>query len=128
MSQMSEAAKQRMEDYVDSCDNQAGSFLGRHLEEIRREAYQAGMQDPEANADIIAERDSVIRGHLKHIKKLEGQIDLFLESGKKRNALLDEALKFVVCDENCNSSKGRGFRKCDCGARAMQEKIREALK
>ena len=42
--------------------------------------------------------------------------------------LLDEALKFVVCDESCNSSKGRGFRKCDCGAQALQEKIREARK
>lgn len=73
---MSEASKKRMEE--------VSKNFGTHYERIYKEGYQAGMQDPDANADIVAERETVIQYHLNHIKKLESQIDLFLESGKKR--------------------------------------------
>lgn len=123
MDRMTEAAKQRMEQYVrthypSTWPNGAEKYRP-HEQAIATLAYQAGMQDPDAGkheCDDTCQRDMNIECPISYPKVLVSK------------ELLDEALKFVVCGESCNSSKGRGFRKCDCGAQALQEKIREVRK
>lgn len=79
MSQMSETAKQRMKKLSKLYSTYTHPEINRMFQVQDYEAgYQAGMQDPDANADIIAEHYRVIvnqlkhiRDQLKHIKKLE---------------------------------------------------------
>lgn len=76
MSQMSKEAIERARDLAEShveqkectCNDDSFSCAYRDAQHDFVRGYSAGMQDPDANADIIAERDSVIRSYLKHIK------------------------------------------------------------
>lgn len=54
---------------------------------IGRISYLQGMQDPDANADIIAERESVIRFHLKTVKNLEYKLGSYISAVDKLNNL-----------------------------------------
>lgn len=86
MAQMSEAARKRRNEL---CVDLTEDALTKHNEgdeqqnafkvvvfDALKKAYEAGMQDPDANDDIISERERMIQFHLKTVKELEAVVEV----------------------------------------------------
>lgn len=55
------------------------------------DGYKAGLNDPEANRDVITERESVINFHLSRIKKLEEEIEICLLKNAQQAQLIKDS-------------------------------------
>jgi len=69
---MSKSLEELKNEYVESCDNESGSFLQRDLENIRRKAWDAAIKAVSERENKLADAISVIRGIVIQIDKANG--------------------------------------------------------
>ena len=89
---MTEASKQRMINFINDALNLWNAPSMTEMRLIAKDIYQAGMRDPDANAEKIANLE-------RELGKPYDKVDRLFESNKKllaENKKLREAMQFAV--------------------------------
>ena len=94
---MSNSLEELKNEYVESCDNESGSFLQRDLENIRRKAWDAAIK-------AVSERGKKLMEEIEKIKSENISLKIDHQALENSNRKLNEANARIVEFEDIKKS------------------------